>query len=107
MDRHGERLQWPFFGDEHRRLAAEAEDWAGTNLGDAAHPETRAAVDARCRELVAALGKAGFLKHCLRAADGGVSTELDARSICSFHKRMSTRHASVLVVMITVRCTGC
>src|SRR5688572_33461129 len=61
MDRHGERLQWPFFGDEHRRLAAEAEDWAGTNLGDAAHPETRAAVEARCRDLVAALGKAGFL----------------------------------------------
>jgi acyl-CoA dehydrogenase len=91
MDRHGERLQWPFFGDEHRRLAAEAEDWAGTNLGDAAHPETRAAVDARCRDLVAALGKAGFLKHCLRAADGGVSTEFDARSICVLREAFAYR----------------
>jgi acyl-CoA dehydrogenase len=84
-------LQWPFFGDEHRRLAAEAEDWAGTNLGDAAHPETRAAVDARCRYLVAALGKAGFLKHCLRAADGGVSTEFDARSICVLREAFAYR----------------
>ena len=91
MDRHGEILQWPFFGDEHRRLAAEAEDWAGTNLGDAAHPETRAAVDARCRYLVAALGKAGFLKHCLRAADGGVSTEFDARSICVLREAFAYR----------------
>ena len=91
MDRHGERLQWPFFGDEHRRLAAEAEDWAGTNLGDAKHPQTRAAVDARCRELVAALGKAGFLKHCLRAADGGVSTEFDARSICVLREALAYR----------------
>jgi acyl-CoA dehydrogenase len=81
MDSHAERLHWPFFGEEHRRLAAEAEDWARTNLAAGAHPSERAAVDARCRELVAALGKAGFLKHCLRAADGGVAVELDARSI--------------------------
>jgi acyl-CoA dehydrogenase len=81
MDSHAERLHWPFFGEEHRRLAAAAEDWARASLEDAAHPEERAAVDARCRELVAALGKAGFLQHCLRAADGGVSVELDARSI--------------------------
>ena len=91
MDRHGERLQWPFFGDEHRRLAAEAEDWAGTNLGDARHPATRAAVDARCRELVAALGKAGFLKYCLRAVDGGVSPEFDARSICVLREALAYR----------------
>ncbi len=91
MDRHGERLQWPFFGDEHRRLAAEAEDWAGTNLGDAKHPQARAAVDARCRELVATLGKAGFLKHCLRAADGGVATEFDARSICVLREAFAYR----------------
>jgi acyl-CoA dehydrogenase len=82
MDSHAERLHWPFFGEEHRRLAAEAEDWAAANLAGGAHAEDRAAVDARCRELVAALGKAGFLKHCLRAADGGAAAELDARSIC-------------------------
>jgi acyl-CoA dehydrogenase/2-aminobenzoate-CoA ligase len=82
MDRHAERFQWPFFGEEHRRLAEEAQSWAAGNLAQAAHPEGRAAVDARCRELVAALGKAGFLRHCLRSADGGVAAEFDARSIC-------------------------
>jgi alkylation response protein AidB-like acyl-CoA dehydrogenase len=81
MDSHAERLQWPFFDEAHRRLAAEAESWAEANL-QGEHPEARADVDARCRALVAALGKAGFLKHCLRAADGGHSVELDARSLC-------------------------
>ena len=81
MDSQAERLHWPFFGEEHRRLAAEVEDWARANLADGAHPEGRAAVDMRCRTLVAALGKAGILKHCLRAADGGAAPEFDARSI--------------------------
>ncbi len=91
MDRHGERLQWPFLGDEHRQLAAEAEDWAAANLATAPHPEGRAAVDARCRELVAALGKAGFLRHCVRAADGGASAEFDARSICLLREAFAYR----------------
>ncbi len=91
MDRHGERLHWPFLGDEHRQLAAEAEDWAAANLATAPHPEGRAAVDARCRELVAALGKAGFLRHCVRAADGGASAEFDARSICLLREAFAYR----------------
>ena len=89
MDLHGERLQWPFLGEEHRALAAEAEDWAAANLADAAHPSGRAAVDARCRELVVALGKAGLLRHCVRAADGGASTEFDARSICVLRETLA------------------
>ena len=89
MDRHADRFQWPFFGEEHRRLAEEARAWATEKLADRAHPDGRAAVDARCRELVAALGKAGFLKYCLRAADGGVSTELDARSLCVLREALA------------------
>jgi len=81
MDSQAERLHWPFFAEEHRRLAAEVEDWARANLTGGAHPEGRAAVDMRCRTLVAALGKAGILRHCLRAADGGAAPEFDARSI--------------------------
>jgi acyl-CoA dehydrogenase len=91
MHSHDERLQWPFFGDEHRRLADEAEAWARSGLADGAHPVGGAAVDARCRERVAALGKAGFLRHCLRAADGGVAVELDARSICLLRETLA-RH---------------
>jgi len=76
-----DRMQWPFFDEPHRRLATEAEKWAAS-LEDGEHPSERAAVDARCREFVARLGKAGLLRHCLRAADGGAAADFDARSIC-------------------------
>ena len=76
-----DRLQWPFFDESHRRLATEAEKWAA-GLADGDHPSERAAVDARCRELVGRLGKTGLLRHCLRATDGGATEDFDARSIC-------------------------
>src|SRR5262249_4780621 len=36
---------------------------------------------ARCRELVAAMGKAGLTKYCVRKAFGGALEEFDARAI--------------------------
>jgi acyl-CoA dehydrogenase len=89
MASQDDSLNWPFFDAPHRRLAAEARDWSATNLGNAAHPTDRAGVDARCRELVAALGRAGLLKHCLRAADGGASAEFDARSLCILRESLA------------------
>ncbi len=89
MARYDDRLQWPFFDESHRRLAEEAEGWAAEHLSGAAHPAGRAAADARCRELVPALGKAGFLKHCIRAADGGASADFDARSICLLRETLA------------------
>jgi acyl-CoA dehydrogenase/2-aminobenzoate-CoA ligase len=86
-----ERLQWPFFGEPHRRLAREAQEWAHTNLPDAGHPADREAVDLRCRELVASLGRTGLLRHCLRAVDGGAAQELDARSICLVRETLAAR----------------
>ena len=82
MSIKADRLHWPFFDESHRQLAAQADEWAATQLGSAAHPTGRADVDARCRQLVSALGKAGLLQHCLRAADGGTAADFDARSIC-------------------------
>jgi acyl-CoA dehydrogenase len=82
MTLHDDHMQWPFFGESHQQLAREAEQWAAANLASGAHPSDRAAVDARCRELVAALGQAGLLKHCIRAKDGGAAEEFDARAIC-------------------------
>jgi len=84
-----DRLQWPFFDESHRQLAQEAQAWAAEKLADGAHPAERRAVDMRCRELVSALGHAGLLKHCLRAADGGVSPEFDARSICLLRQTLA------------------
>ena len=82
MSIKADRLQWPFFDEPHRQLAAQAGEWAAIQFGSAEHPTERAAVDARCRQLVSALGKAGLLQHCLRAADGGAAADFDARSIC-------------------------
>lgn len=89
MATHDDRLLWPFFDEPHRQLAQAVQAWAGANLADGPHPSERAAVDARCRSLVAALGQAGFLKHCLRAADGGVAPEFDARSICLLRQALA------------------
>jgi acyl-CoA dehydrogenase len=77
-----DRLNWPFLDETHRQLAGEAEAWSAEHLADSPHHAAHADVDSRCRSLVAALGKAGLLRHCLRAADGGASTDFDARSIC-------------------------
>ena len=72
-------LNWPFFEDRHRALAAELEDWAAGNL-----PVDHADVDAACRGLVAALGEAGFLRHS--AGDA-----LDVRSLCLIRETLA-RH---------------
>ena len=72
-------LDWPFFEDRHRALAAELEAWAAANL-----PVDHGDVDAACRGLVAALGDAGFLRH-----SGGDA--LDVRSLCLIRETLA-RH---------------
>ncbi|TYZ40064.1 acyl-CoA dehydrogenase, partial [Ralstonia solanacearum] len=48
-------LQWPFFDDRHRGLAAELDAWAAEHI-----PHGHGAdVDAECRALVRLLGQAG------------------------------------------------
>ena len=69
-------LDWPFLEDTHRALHARLWDWCGSydfqHDGDA---------DAACRRLVNDLGDAGWLRHCVPAAWGGVSGSLDVRSL--------------------------
>ena len=61
-------IDWPFFDDRHRALAAKLEAWCAANLG-AAHGDD---VDAECRALVRRLGQAGFLD---------LTVERDVRSL--------------------------
>ncbi len=82
-------LDWPFFDERHRELASDARRWAETHLADAAHPAQRSAVDARCQALVAALGDAGLTRHCVRAADGGIGEDFDARAICLLRETLA------------------
>jgi len=66
-------LDWPFFEERHRDLAARLEDWCAAHL-----PVDHGDVDAACRGLVRALGQAGWLT--LTGATAG--ERLDVRSLC-------------------------
>ena len=72
-------MAWPFFTEAHRTLAAELRAWAARELGRA---HERADVDGECRALVKQLGNAGWLRHVVPAAYGGVHDTLDVRSLC-------------------------
>lgn len=79
-------LDWPFFEDRHRALAAELDAWAGAALpGLVDHHD----VDGSCRRLVAALGQAGWLRHVVPASHGGASERLDVRSLCLIRETLA------------------
>ncbi|MBW8726777.1 MAG: acyl-CoA dehydrogenase family protein [Inquilinus limosus] len=81
-------LDWPFFEDRHRVLAAELDAWAGATLpGLVDHHD----VDGSCRRLVSALGQAGWLRHAVPASHGGASERLDVRSLCLIRETLA-RH---------------
>jgi acyl-CoA dehydrogenase len=77
-------LDWPFFDDRHRTLAGEIEAWATAHL-----PVDHGDVDAACRSLVKALGRAGFLIHSAVDPDGGAP--LDVRSLAIIRETLA-RH---------------
>ncbi len=73
-------LNWPFFAANHRDLADDLSQWCSKQ--QFRHPNKAADnVDDICRELVANLGAAGWLRHCVPAAWGGSNETLDVRSI--------------------------
>ena len=77
-------LDWPFFDDRHRALAAEVDDWAGASLAHIDHADA----DAACRALVRAMGDAGILTHSAVDPSGGA---LDVRSLCLIRETLA-RH---------------
>jgi len=68
-------LNWPFFEDRHRALAEQLDAWCAKNL-----PVDHHDVDAACRELVAMLGRDGWLKPT--ALDTDNPGPLDVRTLC-------------------------
>lgn len=83
-----EHLSWPFFDAAHAELAHEARVWAQQNVREH-DDESRAATDAATRQLVAALGKAGFTRHCVPQAYGGTSVDFDVRAICLLRETLA------------------
>ncbi len=69
-------LDWPFLEDSHRELKSRLVEWCEQHTFE--HGDN---VDDVCRQLVADLGKAGWLKYCVPGAWGGAFKKLDVRSI--------------------------
>ena len=74
-------LDWPFFTDSHRELAAKLDEWARREITDSI-AGTSSSVDAACRAVVRKLGAAGWLRYTVPSAYGGVHEKLDTRSLC-------------------------
>jgi len=77
-------LNWPFFTDRHRALAEAIESWSAANL-----PVDHHDVDAACRELVAHLGRDGWLAHT--APDPDAPSPIDVRTLCLIRETLA-RH---------------
>ena len=75
-------LDWPFFEERHRELAAALDAWCLANLGAVDHSDT----DAACRSLVAMLGQGGWLRH-----SGAMDGALDVRTLCLIRETLA-RH---------------
>jgi len=79
-------LNWPFFDQRHAALEQELDAWAAANVRDAHGHD----VDAQCRDLVRALGTAGWLRHAV-AGPSGAGAVIDTRSICLIRETLA-RH---------------
>lgn len=75
-------LNTPFLDEAHLQLAADLDAWCSTNLPFEDEPLGTEALDIRCKGLVAALGKAGWLRYCVPAAYGGALEKVDSRALC-------------------------
>jgi acyl-CoA dehydrogenase len=71
-------LAWPFFDEAHGRFGRDLAAWAD----QVEHHVDHKNVDQSCRDLVRALGEAGWLKAIVPAAYGGLSERLDVRRLC-------------------------
>ena len=84
-------LGWPFFDDSHRTLQAELEAWAAANIRDGHHADT----DQACRDFVASLGAAGWLRYAVGGtANGGKYEVIDTRAICLLRETLA-RHSGL------------
>jgi acyl-CoA dehydrogenase len=77
-------LDWPFFTDRHRALADAIDRWSASHL-----PVDHSDIDAACRDVVARLGRDGWLLHS--AVDPDAPGPLDVRTLCLIRETLA-RH---------------
>jgi len=84
-------LDWPFFEERHRTLAAEIRVWAEREIAPMEKDEPRGGdLDRACITLVRELGGAGWLRRAVTSAYGGVSEKLDVRSLCIIRETLAS-----------------
>jgi len=88
----GSFLQWPFFSDEHRELAARLDDWASRQIPSFTAEEHHD-LDGTCKAIVKALGDAGFTSYAVPASAGGQHKKLDVRSLCIIRETLARHNA--------------
>ena len=82
-------LDWPFFQERHRQLAAKLGKWAAKKVGAMGPSHNADSVDNHCRALVKALGKGGWLEHAAPA-----NGKLDVRTLCLARETLA-RHSGL------------
>ncbi len=83
-------LEWPFFEARHRELAQALRAWAAKEVPALAGKDHgRKAIDAACKRLVAALGRAGWLSYAVPAPHGGKFPVLDVRSLALIRETLA------------------
>ncbi len=88
----GSFLQWPFFSDEHRELAARLDEWANRHIPSLTAEEHHD-LDGTCKAIVKALGDAGFTSYAVPASAGGQHKKLDVRSLCIIRETLARHNA--------------
>jgi acyl-CoA dehydrogenase len=87
-------LHWPFFEGSHRELAERLHSWCEGN-SQLFQQAYSLPLDDACRNIVATLGKAGWLKYVVPKAYGGIYETLDVRSICLIRETLAQRSGLV------------
>jgi acyl-CoA dehydrogenase len=99
-------LRIPFFDAQHRAFAEELDAWAyqavaDVEAGEGGHDD----VDATCRRWVRALGRAGWLKHCVPAGYGGAHDPLQSLYLVIARETLA-RHSGLADFAFTMQGLG-
>src|SRR3954452_8586765 len=81
-------LNWPFFDEHHRKLAADLESWCEREMREF---DPDADIDNACRKVIKKFGEAGWLKYSVPKSGGGMHERLDVRSICIIRETLARR----------------
>ena len=87
-------LDWPFFNEAHRALAAKLEDWCESEgkFFEVIHAWS---LDDACRSIVRKLGDAGWLRYVVPKQFGGVYPALEVTSLCLIREALAQRSGLV------------